>query len=349
MRSSKYHDYRVFRIALFIILVVLGLFIYIKCIRAPLEHTAPANAWTVEKKATCTTDGSRYKVCTECGEKFNFETIPATGHTAASSPEMENQKAPTCTEGGSYDLVTYCKDCDIVLSEETVQVEANGHSPSNKPTKDNVINPTHATHGSYENVYRCTECDEVLKVEPQIIEPTGHSYSWTLEYVGNPAEYYLVGDCNCGEEGNRVVLTSADGLTVRPDPDVATCCLNRFIGTAIYNGERITATINHAPHDHKIYRIDALDKEDNTIISPLYVPISEFAKWDDKYGVYYDANLEGIRYYDSEDNQWDENGFANGVFQCVACIDKHCEVCSSGDCWYVVTIYSAAHDTRIEE
>lgn len=349
MRSSKYHDYRVFRIALFIILVVVGLFIYMKCIRTSHEHTAPANAWTVDKAATCTTDGTRHKVCSECGEKFNIETISATGHKAVSSPAMENQKAPTCTEGGSYDLVTYCKDCDIVLSKETVQVEPNGHKASNKPVQDNVVNPTHTTNGSYENVYSCTECNEVLSREPQIIEPTGHSYSWTLEYTGDPAEYFLVGNCTCGEYGNVVVLTSADGLTVRPDPNVVSCCLNRYIGTATFNGEIVSATIDHAPHDHKIYKIEALDKEDNSIITPLYVPISQYAKWDDQYGVYYDITLEGIYYYDSEDNQWDENGFANGVFQCVACIDKHCEVCSSGDCWYVVVVYSAAHDTRIVE
>ena len=45
MRTAKYHDYTVLRIVLFIILVILGLFIYNQFIKAPLEHTAPDNAW----------------------------------------------------------------------------------------------------------------------------------------------------------------------------------------------------------------------------------------------------------------------------------------------------------------
>ena len=52
MRSSKYHDYRVLKIALFI-LVVLALFIYLKFIEAPHEHT-PAGSWEVVENAECT-------------------------------------------------------------------------------------------------------------------------------------------------------------------------------------------------------------------------------------------------------------------------------------------------------
>ena len=120
MRSFKYHDYRGVRIVLFLILaVVLLLLVYKQFIEAPLDHSEHDFTWVVEKEATCLTDGTRYKLCKEHDEKFGYESIPATGHTPAAA-KKENEKAATCTAGGSYDQVIYCKDCKIELDRKTV-------------------------------------------------------------------------------------------------------------------------------------------------------------------------------------------------------------------------------------
>ena len=209
MRSSKYHDYRVLKIALFIILVVLGLFIYIKCIRAPLEHTAPDNAWKVLTEATCTTDGQRCKVCTECGEEFDHESIPATGHNIS---DWITKKEATCTEAGlrtkecknckkaleqegipasghiasewivetqatcttSGSKYQSCKSCDKVIDRQTI--DATGHVAAANPTsKINYVAPTCTEGGSQVDIYLCTKCWGEAKRETVQIDPTGHT------------------------------------------------------------------------------------------------------------------------------------------------------------------------------
>ena len=47
-------------------------------------------------------------------------------HTPAEAVR-ENEKAPTCTEAGSYDSVVYCSACNEELSREKITVEALGH------------------------------------------------------------------------------------------------------------------------------------------------------------------------------------------------------------------------------
>jgi hypothetical protein len=66
--------------------------------------------------------------CSVCNEERSRETVTvaALGHTAAEAVK-ENEKAPTCTENGSYDLVVYCTECDAEISRETVTVDALGH------------------------------------------------------------------------------------------------------------------------------------------------------------------------------------------------------------------------------
>ena len=292
-------------------------------------------------------EGSACQKCEQCGDKFDFETIPATGHKASSTPVRENDKAPTCTEGGSYDNVTYCKVCDVAIEKETVQVEPNGHTMSPVCVQQNLIPPTHVVHGSYENVYSCSVCNAELSRTPQIIDPTGHYYSWVLVFDENTSEYTMIGTCECEEEGNLVLLSSDDGLVITRDTGVATCCINRFIGTITFEGKIIVRTIDLPVEEvHKLHRLDIVD-ENGEIINTIYIPVTDYALWDDQYGFYYDINTDGIRYYPAEDNQFDENGFAHAVYECVACKDKDCEQCIGGYYWYVVVVYSADHDTRI--
>ena len=47
---------------------------------------------------------------------------------ASTKVVRENNIDPTCTEAGSYDLVTRCAECDKELERETVTVPAAGHT-----------------------------------------------------------------------------------------------------------------------------------------------------------------------------------------------------------------------------
>ena len=88
------------------------------------------------KDPTCEAKGETTFTATFTNSAFSKQTktveIPAKGHTAGAAVE-ENRKAETCTEAGSYDLVTYCTVCEEELSRETKTVPAKGHS-WNTPT-----------------------------------------------------------------------------------------------------------------------------------------------------------------------------------------------------------------------
>lgn len=385
MRSPKYHDYRVAKIALFIILVILGLFIYIKCIRAPLEHTAGENAWTVIEAATCTEDGLRCKICTECGEEFDHEVIPATGHVEGSwvieknatctesgarykpcmncdyefdrevipatehtpgAAKVENMSQSTCTENGSYDNAVYCKTCKAELSRETVELELEPHNYGEE-YRENIDQPMpHTIYGTYDAVKICKDCGYESRIT-KVLEPEGHSYEWELKYDSETGEFTMIGTCDCDEDGNVVVLP-VDNQYVELDKTVPSCCRKICTVTIEYQGETITKTIELEPDAHRIHRVELIDPETTEEIT-LYVSVSDFEKWDDNYGAYYEYGLEGLIYLNIEGgNEWDENGFALGAYKCVLCEDAQCSECN-GDYWYIVRIYSPEHDKRLTQ
>ena len=86
--------------------------------------------FSVTTAATCEAAGSGVWTATFTNTSFETktrpETISATGHTAG-EPVRENEKAATCTEDGSYDVVIYCTVCQEELSRETKTVPATGH------------------------------------------------------------------------------------------------------------------------------------------------------------------------------------------------------------------------------
>ena len=75
-------------------------------------------AWKVVRKATCTEDGIKERVCQECGHTESA-AIPATGHQPA-APVKENEIAATFDSEGSYESVVYCSVCKKELSRETI-------------------------------------------------------------------------------------------------------------------------------------------------------------------------------------------------------------------------------------
>ena len=140
------------------------------------EHSIPALDHDLRhvdgKAATCTQDGwSEYDYCTRCDYSTRVD-IPATGHIHTATRE-ENRTEPTCTETGSYELVTFCQDDGVELSRETKTIPALGHALVHVDAK--AATCTTAGYGAYNY---CTRCNYTTKVD---IPATGHIHTATRE------------------------------------------------------------------------------------------------------------------------------------------------------------------------
>ena len=69
----------------------------------------------------------------------------------------EDRIEATCTENGSYDLVTYCTECGEELSREAKTIEALGHTME----KVNEVLPVGETDGNIA-YYKCTVCGNLF-------------------------------------------------------------------------------------------------------------------------------------------------------------------------------------------
>ena len=381
MRSSKYHDYRILKIALFIILVILGLFIYIKCTRALHEHTA--DQWTTIKEATCTEEGLECKICTdpECnGEQFDERVIPVKDHNDrwttvesatcteqgkeckicadcgkildtrytdkkphANVTKYENRVEPTCTEPGSHEMVVFCNVCKREDSRQTVAIPENGHTYGDVVGTQVSEEPTHTKVGVELTLRTCKDCGETHPTEAKELAPLGHSHVWELKYNSETGEFTMVGTCDCDEAGNKRVYSAADGLVIETD-GIPNCCVHKYIGTIEIDAVKITREIVLEKESHKIIKIKVLDGD--TLVD-AYIPITdkEYVRYDEE-GMYFDISIDNLYSYVSVENEWDENGFAQGVFKCVQCEDEKCPECN-GDYYYVVRVYNPSYDTRL--
>lgn len=73
--------------------------------------------WIITKEASCTENGSKEKICSDCGKKI-VEVIPA----AHSYSDWTTVKEPTCTEEGKKERV-----CSVCGNKEEAVISASGH------------------------------------------------------------------------------------------------------------------------------------------------------------------------------------------------------------------------------
>ena len=142
---------------------------------------------------TCTEKGFTTYTCTVCGEEYVDEAswVDALGHTAAEAVR-ENDKAPTCSEAGSYDMVVYCSVCGVEMSRETSTVGALGHTAAEAVVENKVTYSCGAE--SYDNVVYCSVCGEELSREHVDVPGTGE-HNFVL------ADGKLFCDCGTGYTG----------------------------------------------------------------------------------------------------------------------------------------------------
>lgn len=183
------------------------------------EKANGKHVWTCAKDKyivdpTCTKAGKAAAddaYCKECGVTYKHENpdadyfeVKALGHdTVGVEPVLENNKAATCTEKGSYDKVVYCKVCKEEVSRTTVETAALGHdwdegqiTKKATCTEDGVL------------TYTCARDSKHTKTEA--IEATGHKFldAADTEYPG----YYVVTEPTCIKDGDILKKCTVCGV-----------------------------------------------------------------------------------------------------------------------------------------
>ena len=143
--------------------------------------------WTVDKEATCTRKGHRYRYCKICG-KYDEQTISANGHDWG---KWKVTKEATCVKKG-----TRTRTCRVCGEKETEQFYAEHTWGSWSMVKE----PTCTEKGQRERT--CKVCG---KVDTQTLDKLPHDYQWqvivepTDHSAGTRAKICV----NCGFNGGE--------------------------------------------------------------------------------------------------------------------------------------------------
>ena len=162
---------------------------YIDSYVAPLGHDIVTDEGV---EPTCTEPGLTGGThCSRCDYVVSgSEVIPALGHNPG-TPVKENESAPTCTAPGSYDLVTYCTRCGVVLNTEHHEEPALGHSWGSWA----VTTPATCTAAGTET-RTCSRCGET---ETRTIAALGHDYQAVITPPTCTEQGYTTHTCSrCG-------------------------------------------------------------------------------------------------------------------------------------------------------
>lgn len=198
------------------------------------EHT-PSD-WITDSEATCKTEGTKHKECTDCEKVLETGTIEKlTTHTPADAVK-EDFVDSDCKTEGSYNSVVYCSVCEAKLSSDAVVVEKKAHTPSEwiidkngtceeagikhkecsvcgKILDESIIAVQHTplvnegfaptcTDGGLSDSSMCMYCGKTLTVS-QYIKPLGHEFGdWVILAASTEFSSGAKAKCciRCGEQ-----------------------------------------------------------------------------------------------------------------------------------------------------
>ena len=125
------------------------------------KHTHEFGDYVISDEETCTSEGSKYRVCEKCDYK-EVASIPKSKHNYI----ILNSVEATCTETG-FTMGKKCSDCDDILVQQTI-VPAKGHKEIIVKGQESTCIETGLTDGK-----KCSVCNETL-LEQQITKKKDH-------------------------------------------------------------------------------------------------------------------------------------------------------------------------------
>ena len=196
--------------------------------------------WVEQTAPSCIEAGSRARACRLC-DATETESIPALGHDLVTDPAVtptctetgltegfhcsrcEHRKAQkviralghrmgttvreavvpaTCAQPGSYDLVTYCDNCQVELSRESMVLSPTGKHTAGDVVRENEIPAQPGVYGSYEDVTYCTVCGVEMSRQTMLIPAL-------------PQPAYNAWKTCSAEDGNMVTVPDEAGSTAQ--------------------------------------------------------------------------------------------------------------------------------------
>ena len=178
-----------------------------------------SHAWdegTVSSDSTCTTEGKKDFVCTECGE-IKSEAIEMKKHTLVETPEVKE----TCTTDGNIQYWT-CSVCDKIFSDEEAKTEiTQANTVIAKIAHKNKVHnekgdETCETEGTIEYWY-CPDCDKnfsdkacTTEAETIVIPAKGHDYDTDNDGDVDDDDGVITTDPECEKDGVRTFTCKND-------------------------------------------------------------------------------------------------------------------------------------------
>lgn len=221
--------------------------------------------WIVEKASTCTTEGSRHKVCSVCGDKVEVQAIPTISHSPGQW--IVDQIATCKVEGKQHQMCTQC-DSKII----TVNITKAAHKETTVRGYAATAAATGLTDGK-----KCTVCGEITL--PQYVIPAG---SGTVSFgyiVNSDNKTCSIAALDHDTTGNITVPGTFAGYTVTGIGEGA------FADCTGVTGITLPASVT-AIGERAFYGCTGLTKIVFEGTSAQWNAISKGADWDTNTGTY---------------------------------------------------------------